>query len=1010
MISYKCRPSKWVWGLIPLALPFLGAWFLNSPIMVNKLAQSALESLKTGGFAELNVTMDGRDAVLGGQAQSQDAIDKAVQSVVGQYGVRRVDYSDVKIIAPVVLDVPTVVPGTGNDSQPVLTGTWPEGSATTLAVKVGDKSYVLGKDAELSSDGKGNWKLKPSSPLADGVHDVAVSITDGKKAAAIDASKDEVVIDTTPPGAPTIATKLVTKLTRPTVKGTWAGKEAKSLAVSLAGQQYTLGKDKALVADDKGNWTLTPAKDLADGVYDVTVKTADELGNVSTSTGTGALTVDTTAPATGSVMVSQGSDPKPEINGTWSNVAGNTLTVDVDGNSYSLGKDKALSTDGNGNWTLKLAKPLAAGKHAVKVTSADALGNENSMTSPGVIVVDNVAPKAPVVTSAVNATTAPIFKGTWAEKVGNTLKVVVAGKIFSLGRDKQLTSDGKGNWTLALKEPLSDGKYPILAESSDAFGNLARTEKPAIVAVDTTKPDQPTISSLASRSQTPAIAGTWPENAQNGLSVAVDGKSYELGKDKQLTSDGKGNWSLTPSGKLADGSYDVVATVTDQAGNKAVAASPKAVMIDSTAPSAATVTKVISKYDTPTIGGTWDAGDSAALTVSVAGKTYSSVNDGEIAINANNWSLKPASPLKDGFYDVVTEVVDKAGNTNSATAEKAIIVDTTAPQAPTVTTALTRNRTPTITGTWDSSDAVKLSVSIAGQSFSNANQGEIEINGDHWTITPRSPIADGTYDVSVSTADKVGNGAKDVGSGELTIDGTSPATPSVRPVFGTNQRPPVGGAWDEDGQNSLSVSLDGKAYSLTKSGPLTSDGKGNWKLALQQNLKPGSYDVKVKVADKLGNQSNDVSNGEIWVKPVPKPVVVVVPPKKAEPEPAPMPVNTCQKDFTVTLAGQSIGFKTNKTEINQASQELINRLAEIAKACPDAKIEVSGHTDSRGSASYNQSLSEGRASAVVDGLVSRGVAKNRLRAVGYGESRPIADNKTKQGLAKNRRIEFKVEQ
>ena len=254
--------------------------------------------------------------------------------------------------------------------------------------------------------------------------------------------------------------------------------------------------------------------------------------------------------------------------------------------------------------------------------------------------------------------------------------------------------------------------------------------------------------------------------------------------------------------------------------------------------------------------------------------------------------------------------------------------------------------------------------------------------------------------------------------------------PTVRPVFGTSKRPPIGGTWPEDGENSLSVTLDNKSYTLNKgqgasSGILTSDGKGNWKLQLTQDLKPGSYDVKVKVADRMGNQSNDVSNGEIWIKPEaqPAPKFPVVPAKTTAPA---KPVNksvtpaeteklkktaiACQKEFTSLLAGQSIMFEFNKVTISTASLDLIVKLADIAKDCPSVKIEISGHTDNRGSPSFNQSLSEARASAVVDALVSRGVAKSRLRAVGYGEQQPVGDNSTKQGRAKNRRIEFKVEQ
>ena len=82
-----------------------------------------------------------------------------------------------------------------------------------------------------------------------------------------------------------------------------------------------------------------------------------------------------------------------------------------------------------------------------------------------------------------------------------------------------------------------------------------------------------TIKKLSSRSRTPTITGTWPQSDENSLRATLDGKTYEFGKDAQLSSDGKTNWSLTPSVLLADGSYDIVATVTDQAGNTSVAES-----------------------------------------------------------------------------------------------------------------------------------------------------------------------------------------------------------------------------------------------------------------------------------------------------------------------------------------------------------------------------------------------------------------------------------------------------
>ncbi len=115
----------------------------------------------------------------------------------------------------------------------------------------------------------------------------------------------------------------------------------------------------------------------------------------------------------------------------------------------------------------------------------------------------------------------------------------------------------------------------------------------------------------------------------------------------------------------------------------------------------------------------------------------------------------------------------------------------------------------------------------------------------------------------------------------------------------------------------------------------------------------------------------------------------------------------CQNKFVQLLGKEKIRFSVNKATISQPSHRLLNALAATATDCPNAKIEVAGHTDSSGSAQLNQALSQRRAQAVVDFLVQKKV-KNSLTAKGYGESKPIADNSTVKGKALNRRIEFKV--
>ncbi len=117
---------------------------------------------------------------------------------------------------------------------------------------------------------------------------------------------------------------------------------------------------------------------------------------------------------------------------------------------------------------------------------------------------------------------------------------------------------------------------------------------------------------------------------------------------------------------------------------------------------------------------------------------------------------------------------------------------------------------------------------------------------------------------------------------------------------------------------------------------------------------------------------------------------------------------SCQDSFKKLLKGHKILFKYNKSIVRKSSYPLLNQVAKVAKSCPNSKIIIEGHTDNIGDKKYNRKLSYARANAVKRYLMKKGIANSRLKAVGFGELRPIASNKTKRGREKNRRIELKV--
>ena len=106
------------------------------------------------------------------------------------------------------------------------------------------------------------------------------------------------------------------------------------------------------------------------------------------------------------------------------------------------------------------------------------------------------------------------------------------------------------------------------------------------------------------------------------------------------------------------------------------------------------------------------------------------------------------------------------------------------------------------------------------------------------------------------------------------------------------------------------------------------------------------------------------------------------------------------------MALYGIHFETGKATILPDSESVLGEVAKMLQQNPDIKVSVEGHTDNVGSATGNQSLSEKRAQAVVAWLTSHGIAASRLSAKGWGSSKPVEDNNTEDGRAKNRRVEL----
>lgn len=148
--------------------------------------------------------------------------------------------------------------------------------------------------------------------------------------------------------------------------------------------------------------------------------------------------------------------------------------------------------------------------------------------------------------------------------------------------------------------------------------------------------------------------------------------------------------------------------------------------------------------------------------------------------------------------------------------------------------------------------------------------------------------------------------------------------------------------------------------------------------------------IKTGLASSLPQGWKSVA--EISVKPVASPVDATV----------------CQQLFVETLKKGEIRFESGRATIDPDSMSLLDRLIETALRCPTVNLEIAGHTDSDGDAAANLTLSTKRAQSVAEYLVRAGLPADRVSAVGYGSTRPVAENDSEENKAKNRRINFVV--
>ncbi|MFV7530393.1 Ig-like domain-containing protein [Enterobacter mori] len=609
--------------------------------------------------------------------------------------------------------------GVLDDSRPVIRGSGAE-VGNVITVYTTDKdgnTKVLGT---TTVDQNGKWELTPSESLyGDSINKLTVTETDRVGNVAKPADSYDVIMSDTP-DAPAIvnvlddtgttvinlANNALTKDDTPTLNGTADGAAGDTITIYNGSQ--VVGKT---TLNSDGTWSFTPSPALADGSYTFTVTNTNSAGQESDRSGSFTVTIDSTAPNPVSglqVSDDQGAwkgqltegmttdDNKPTFTGK----AEQGSTVTIYDNGQAIGSVTVTNPDGS--WQFTPSTPLVDGEHQFATQVTDPAGNSSAIVDDITVNVSTGASYLQLLQVVDDVQEAGGSRVLRDGDVTNDSQVQLVGKatagstiiITDVGGVQLGTvkADANGNWEFTPMSSLSDGAHTLRITGTDPSNNPL-TPIDFDLVVDTVAPVAPVITNVLddvdpvqgsvahgkpTNDTTPEITGTAEKGSTVNVYHQVDATTRIL-LGTAVADSTTGQWTLqiSDANKLAEGTWNLVATSTDAAGNVSTPSNTWTIVVDTTVSDAvinissisedrgASDADFITSDNTLLINGELNKALQADEWVEISldkGVTWTRAS----TVTGTSWTVDMQStPLNDGAYTIQARVVDNAGNVGS---------------------------------------------------------------------------------------------------------------------------------------------------------------------------------------------------------------------------------------------------------------------------------------------------------------------------------------------------------
>ncbi|WP_282268610.1 Ig-like domain-containing protein [Stenotrophomonas sp. PS02298] len=689
--------------------------------------------------------------------------------------------------------------GITDDARPTINGTAPPG----MTVSVYIDGVVFGT-AEVAENGV--WSYTLTVDLADGLHNITASASDGVGNNSPETGKYPINVDTTSAGKPSSDNAVllddVGSVTGPIVNGTvtddatptFEGKGESNGTVIIYDNGEEIGR---VQSDANGDCRFSPSPGLGDGHHSLNYEVVDQAGNVSpksdpidfvVDTKNVVISIDGAIDNAGTVTGEIGQngvtdDVTPTLHGK--GTVGGTVKVYEGGEL--LGE---AVVDAAGRWSITPLVPLSEGVHSLTATVTTVANGESGHVGPLELIVDLTPPNVPTIEEInddVGVLQGALSHGQHTDDATPTLsgKADAGAKVNIYDKGSLLGSveaNANGDWSFTPNPPLLNGGHDFTVTAQDKGGNESDASAVFAVVVDTLAPDAPVIETvyddtgsrtgnMSEGETTDDVHPTVSGKAEANSTVVIKDRGTEIGR---VVADMNGKWVFEPAEALAGGEHELSAEAIDAAGNSSPPSNEFRFSVDNATPTTPKITNIrddVGVYTgvllnggstddaMPMINGNGKAGDT--IEIRMDGLPLGSALVGE----NNRWSFTPTAPVTDGVH-VFTSVAVSAGGAESEISNSyQIRVDTVSPDAPVIESVhdnagvwtgdlvngkTTDDRTPTFAGKAEAKSTILVFDRGKEVGFTTVDE-----NGN-WKYAPE-PLAYGEHSFTFISFDVAGN-------------------------------------------------------------------------------------------------------------------------------------------------------------------------------------------------------------------------------------------------------------